>query len=95
MRQVRRGTFAHLEDPDKGLRYDKIVRNLNIYTFTELRGLNLKAIMRCFREPAERLLDAEVLERWELTRDLQRQEESLIMKEIISTTGGQQSEILR
>jgi len=72
MRQVRRGTFAHLEDPDKGLRYDNIVRNLNLHTFTELRGLNLKAIMKCFRDRAERLLDAEVLERWELTRDLQR-----------------------
>ena len=53
-----------------------------------MRTLILKTIMKGFCEQAERLLDAEVLERWELTRDLQRQEESLMMKQIISTSGG-------
>jgi len=59
-----------MEDPKKSLRYDKTIRNLNIYTLRDLRTLILKAIMKDFRERAEKLLDAEVLERWELTRDL-------------------------
>ena len=56
-RQVRRGAFSNLEEPEKGLRCDKTVRNLNLHTFSGLRTLVLKQIMKLFRERAEKLLD--------------------------------------
>lgn len=34
---VRKGYFAHVEEPEKVLRQDKNVRNLNLDTFSELR----------------------------------------------------------
>jgi hypothetical protein len=48
-RQVRRGTFEHLEDPEKSLRADKTVRNLNLNTFGALRTIILKEIKKDFR----------------------------------------------
>jgi hypothetical protein len=57
LRLARTGKFAHIEEPEQALRYDAGVRNMNLDTFPDLRGIIIKSISVHFRTRAEKAFD--------------------------------------